>query len=128
MNSIKFDLNKDLHDRISAAARTSGKSLNAEVADRLEASFVASEPAAMLRTAVRILKQQVIEKDQQIEALTKNVEALRQLQSLYVSLIQDFCKMLPDIGPDEGKELRNFAIEAISLSLRERNPSDVAAT
>lgn len=115
MTSLALDISDDLHSRIFDAARLNGKPVDAEIAERLEASFFASEATAMLRTAVRILKQRVAARDEQIAAQENSLEMLRKMQAMYASSIENFCQLLLYAEDDLGAQLRKVAIEAIAI-------------
>ena len=91
---MAFDINEDLHHKLIEAARLNGKSVKAEVADRLEASFFACEATAMLRTALRILKQRIAKRDEHISAQGNSLELLHKMQAIYASSIENLCQRL----------------------------------
>lgn len=115
MTQIAFDIDKDLHHKICEAARTNGKNVEVEIIDRLEASFFASEATAMLRTAVRILKQRIIAKDKQIQTQGTSIELLHKMQAMYASSIENFFQLLLNTEDEIGVQLRKVAIEAIAI-------------
>lgn len=57
----QFRLPWDLYDRLKEASETSGRSLNAEVVARLEASF--TQPVNPLDASIKVLEQIMVERE-----------------------------------------------------------------
>lgn len=119
---MKIRLPADLKDQIEAAAKDSGRSMNAEIVARLEGSFSESSDTEMVHKLVDQLDRQELT----ISTLTKLAHALAVTDHSGQDDIVVAALLLKNLAaqPDSLKE-RNKLIDALSIAFQKAEKSSV---
>ncbi len=105
----KLRLPQELKEKLESASRESGRSMNAEIVERLSSSIDGSDPGAVLSTIGRLEKQLA-----ETGARLDETERLALLMSMALASCYGITKSVLDIAPDDTQPVSKVLAAGVS--------------